>query len=238
MWSYLSLLTPGLVFKIPGDALRRQEFLFSETYILLRIPTTLKRLSLFQGLAELQFRVYPERSSMGYRQITFLMVALVLIGLTGACQPIRASPTPLTDEVEVSFDTLALDEEGLVPLVSEDPLLLMITSSAEIPAIADRISYDNLEKLKTVDFQHYIVIALFRDMQLSTGYPTYIKRIVQRNQQWVVYAEFWAPPAISHQGMAITATYHLVKVAKQEQTSEDTELVLETKLITPTPPAR
>lgn len=59
----------------------------------------------------------------------------------------------------------------------------MITSPAELPAIADRISYDNLEKLKTVDFQHY------------------------------------------------------VKVAKHKQTPEEIGLVLQTEIITPTPPA-
>jgi len=166
------------------------------------------------------------------------IVMLCLLLATTACRPIGLSPTRQPGAVAVPFETVALDEEGLVPLASEDPLLLMITSSTEIPAIADRISYDNLEKLKAVDFQHDVVIALFRDMQLSTGYPTYIKRIGQRNHQLVVYAEFWALPAISQQGMAITATYHLVKVAKHEQTYEDIELVLQTKIITPTPPAR
>lgn len=166
------------------------------------------------------------------------LVMLCLLLATTACQPIGPSPALQPDEVAVPFETVALDEEGLVPLASEDPLLLMITSSAEIPAIADQVSYENLEKLKAVDFQHDVVIALFRDMQLSTGYPTYIKRIGQRNHQLVVYAEFWAPPTISQQGMAITATYHLVKVAKREQTYEDIELVLQTKTITPTPLAR
>lgn len=61
---------------------------------------------------------------MDYRPLTLMIITLILMGLTAACQPIRASPTLLADEVEVSFATIVLDEEGLVPLVSEDPYCL------------------------------------------------------------------------------------------------------------------
>ena len=119
--------------------------------------------------------------------------------------------------------------------MEDEPLVLAIKSPGEISSIADRVSYESLAKLQAVDFDDFVVVALFRDFQLSTGYPVYIKRLVQRDGQLIVCAEFWSPPELSWQGMATTAPYHLVKIAKKQNLPNNLALVLQTELITPTP---
>jgi len=173
------------------------------------------------------------------------IIDTMLILLLTACinpnstiiQSALATPSPIV-ETEIPFETVALNEEGLVPSVSEDPTLMMITSATEIPAIIDRISFDDANNLRKVNFQNHIVIALFREMNLSTGYPTYIRQIVKRNHQLWVYAEFGKPAELSWQGASITATYHLVKISVQEQISANVDLVLQPQVITATPVAR
>lgn len=174
------------------------------------------------------------------RGLSFALMPM-LVGCTNFSAPLIQSPFPtpiIIAEIEIPFETVALDEEGFVPLRSQESLLLLISSLEEVLTITERVSFDNLEKLKAVDFQQHTVIALFREMNLSTGYPTYIKRIVKRNEQLTIYAQFWKPPPISGQVLATTATYHLVKIAKQEQVSLKFSLVLEYEIVTPTPMAR
>lgn len=165
----------------------------------------------------------------------FWLVCLICIGLW-SCQstaPLVGTegqtipPTTSVGEVEIPFETVALDEDGLVVVMEDEPLLLAIKSPGEISSIADRLSYESLAKLQAVDFDDFVVVALLRDFQLSTGYPVYIKRLVQRDGQLIVYAEFWSPPELSGQGMATTAPYHLVKITKKQNLPNNLALVLQ-----------
>jgi hypothetical protein len=54
----------------------------------------------------------------------------------------------------------------------------------------------------------------------------------------VIYAQFWEPsPYYGYTGAA-TSPYHVIKVRRDGGVIQETELVLQSQVITPTPPSR
>ncbi|MCX6049622.1 MAG: hypothetical protein NT075_31365 [Chloroflexi bacterium] len=169
---------------------------------------------------------------------TILIIPIILIGMISACQltiKVPANSPSTEQESDIPFETIVLDEEGFVNALGEQPQLVMINSADEIPQIAKSISREARQKLERVDFQHYIVIGLFRNAKPSGGYPTYIKRISKHGNQLIVQTEFWEPPPVYTGIIEATATYHLVKLARNGDLPATVELVLEAQIITSTP---
>jgi len=183
---------------------------------------------------------------MGKLAVALLLLAAMLLG---GCQVSTTAPQPTgaptialpaaSGEVDVPFETIALEENGLGIPYDEtrvDSQLLLLTSPDQIEEIKSWVTAEALADLQQVAFEQYDVVALFRGEQGGTNHQTVIERITKQNNRLVVYAQFWEPSSTMASGAAITSPYHLVKIDKQQVPSQQLELVLQARMLTPTPP--
>jgi hypothetical protein len=160
----------------------------------------------------------------------WLAIAVVLIGLT-ACG---------VRETELSFETIERNdnysaEEGYGGLESR---VVLVISQDEIKQLEGLVSQAALDQLAELDFGRYFAIAAFRSRQATSGYAIVIKRVVRKGDRIVVYAQFWEPSSYWEVQSAETSPYHLIRVRRDDEVSHEIELVLQSQLITPTPPSR
>jgi hypothetical protein len=170
-----------------------------------------------------------------------VVTALLLAG----CQlsPVMPSvATPSTNgEVEIPFETVALNEGGAnidAHAMREGSRLLLLTSSEQLAGIQDQVNPETWADLQQTDFQQYVVVALFRGLKPSTNYQTVIERIARQGNRLIVYAQFWEPNPAYASAAAETSPYHLVKIDRRQVPVSSVELVLQSYVLTPTPPAK
>lgn len=168
-----------------------------------------------------------------------LVVATLLLA---GCQLSPVTPpaaAPLTSgEVEIPFETIALDEIGVNVELSQTPQLILLTSSDDAAKIKDWVKAEAYTQLESLDFEQYAAIALFRGPQASHNFHTVIERITRQNSRLIVYAQFWWPNPAWESAAEMTSPYHLVKVNKRQIPGSPIELTLQAHMVTPTPPAR
>uniref|UniRef100_A0A7C1JKQ9 Protease complex subunit PrcB family protein n=1 Tax=Caldilinea aerophila TaxID=133453 RepID=A0A7C1JKQ9_9CHLR len=166
------------------------------------------------------------------------VAALLLAGCQlSQVMPPAAAP-PASGEVEIPFETIALDEIGVNYELSLIPQLILLTSSDDAAKIKDWVKAEVYTQLESLDFEQYAVIALFRGPQDSHNYQTVIERITRQNSRLTVYAQFWEPNPAWASATAETSPYHLVKIDRRQVPVSSVELVLQAHMLTPTPPAR
>ena len=176
-----------------------------------------------------------------------LSALLVLSGLCGCggTTPVAVSnkapstaPT-MSGETELPFETVEFVGNDVGGSYRErEPRLVVVTTRQEIDRIEGLVSSETLAQLKELDFQQYFVIGLYRGSRGSSGYATIIERIARREDKIVVYAQFWEPSPHYVVFDTVTSPYHLVKVRKERGMSEETKVVLNPRVVTPTPPFR
>jgi hypothetical protein len=166
---------------------------------------------------------------------TLLALAGLVVGLAGmaACGP---------RETELAFETIEQgDWAGYGDLESDsirETRLVLVTSREEAAQLEDRISPEALDQLVRLDFERYFAIALFRGRRASSGYDTIIERVARQGDEVVVYAQFWEPSPYYAVKDEATSPYHLIKVRRDDGVIQETELVLQSWTVTPTPPFR
>lgn len=141
-------------------------------------------------------------------------------------------------ETELAFETIVQDDEhgaGEGPVVTE-PYALIITTPDEILALRGLVSQKALDRVQEIDFQKHFVIALFRGRRATGGHSTIIQRVARREDTIVIDAEFWEPSPYYVVTNVATAPYHLIQVERYDGVSSQTELVIRSKAVTPTPP--
>lgn len=164
-----------------------------------------------------------------YRYSLWLTIAVVLMGLT-ACG---------ARETELSFETIERNdnysaEEGYGGL---EPCVVLVISQDEIERLEGLVSQEALDQLAELDFGQYLVIAVFRSRQATSGYDTVIKRVARQGDKIVVYVQFWEPSPHWEIQSAETSPYHLIRVRQDDGMSHEIKLVLQSQLVTPTPPS-
>ncbi len=178
--------------------------------------------------------------------VGLLLAALLL----GGCHASTSLPPPTGaptvtipaggGEVDVAFETIARNEGGMGITYDPtrlEPQLLLLTSSEQLGDIESQLAPQTLAALQQVDFAQYAVVALFRGHKGSLNFPTVIERITRQNDRLIVYAQFWEPSSTMASGAEVTYPFHLVKVNKREVASASLQLVLQSRLLTPTPSA-
>lgn len=161
-----------------------------------------------------------------------------VIGLLLACKPITA-PTPATGPIP--FETLALNDSGVDIKASEtskDSQLQVINDIEQAMALEPTVRPEDFRLLLEVDYENYAVIALFRGWQGSSNYQTVIQRLLSKNTQLLVEAEFWSPSPQWESAAEMTYPYHLITIARKDLPSAPISLQLEATMLTPTPPAK
>jgi hypothetical protein len=160
------------------------------------------------------------------------MAQLVLIMLTAslavACQTFTSRTPGANQGEQIPFETITLDEEGTDgrEYLDPEPKLFLLLMPEDITRIENFISEDSLESLQQVDFSESAVIALFQGLQGGTGFKVVIERISRHNNTLVIEAQFWEPAPGQLTATALTSPYHLVKIPKDNQLSEQTRLEL------------
>jgi len=157
-----------------------------------------------------------------------LFALLVLAGLT-ACRP---------RETELPFETIERNdtyspEEGYGGL---EPRVVLVTTRQEIGRLEGLISQEALDQLAALDFGQYFAIAVLRGRQGSSGYDTIIERVARQGDKVVVYAQFREPGPHYVVLDIATSPYHLIKVRRDNSVSQETELLFQSWVVTPTPP--
>lgn len=118
------------------------------------------------------------------------------------------------------------------------PQMVFVISQQQVDLLEGLISQEALEKLAKLDFQQSFAIAVFRGRKPSGGYTTIIERVARQGDKIVVYAQFWEPSPYYEVQQEATSPYHLIRVQRDGYVSLETMLVLQSPLITPTPPSR
>jgi hypothetical protein len=72
----------------------------------------------------------------------------------------------------------------------------------------------------------------------SSGYDTLNDRVARRDGKVVAYAQFWEPSPYYAVTDEATSPYHVIKVRRDDGVIQETELVLQSRAVTPTPPSR
>jgi hypothetical protein len=166
------------------------------------------------------------------------VAALLLAGCQlSQVMPPAAAP-PASGEVEIPFETIALDEIGVNDELGLIPQLILLTSSDDAAKIKDWVKAEVYTQLESLDFEQYAIVALFRGRKPSTNYQTVIERIERQGNRLIVYAQFWEPNPAWESATAETSPYHLVKIDRRQVPVSSVELVLQSYVVTPTPPAR
>ncbi|HQY91490.1 protease complex subunit PrcB family protein [Caldilinea sp.] len=170
-----------------------------------------------------------------------IAAALLLAGCHLSPVTLPAATPPTNGEIEIPFETVAVNESGAnidAHVMREGPQLLLLTSPNQIVSIQDQVNPETWTDLQQVDFQQYAVVALFRGLKPSTNYQTIIERITRQDDRLIVYAQFWEPNPVWESAAAETRPFHLVKIDRSQVPASSVELVLQSYVLTPTPPAR
>jgi len=98
----------------------------------------------------------------------------------------------------------------------KEPLRLVIKSEDQWREVWKKIHHLQLPtpELLVVDFEKEMVIAVFMGERKSGGYEIEIKKIVEREKEFIVEVEEREPPPESMQTQAFTQPYHLIVIQK------------------------
>jgi hypothetical protein len=166
------------------------------------------------------------------RQFLWLTILAILVGAT-ACE---------SRETELPFETIEQgDWAGYGDLESDSipqTRLVLVTSRDGTAQLEGMVSPEAMDQLARLDFGRYFAIALFRGRQASSGYDTIIERVARQGDEVVVYAQFWEPSPYYAVTDEATSPYHMIKVRRDDGVIQETELVLQSRTVTPTPPSR
>lgn len=165
-----------------------------------------------------------------YQYALWLTIVVILAGMT-ACG---------SRETELSFETIERNdtyspEEGYGGL---ELRVVFVTTRQEIDQLEGLISQAALDHLAELNFEQYFAIAVFRGRQPYSGYATIIERVARQGDKIVVYAQFWEPSPYYEVLHTETSPYHLIQVRRDDGVSQETELIFQSLVVTPTPPSR
>ncbi len=141
-------------------------------------------------------------------------------------------PAPTVEEIDLSFETLARGDYTSPPVST--PGMVVITSQDQIGQFEAQANKDVIDQLKSIDYNRFFVVGVFRGPQGSTGNGVVIQRVFQRRAQVIVQAQFLVPgpyPAIQ----VATSPYQLIKVQKPAGAASGSDFLLETREVIATP---
>jgi hypothetical protein len=175
-----------------------------------------------------------------------LTFVLALMMVPAGCQmpvPLPTPPPGTPDEVEVPFETIALNDSGgdidiTLHQIGGEPQVFLLTGPDQLAELESWVNPPTWAALQKVDFQQHALIALFRGHKPSSNYQTIIQRITKQAGKLMIQAKFWEPSPHWESTTAVPFPYHIVKIARNYVSSAQLELVLAPTLITLTPPAR
>lgn len=168
------------------------------------------------------------------KYVRFILILLTTVKMLVACH-MNAAPPLQPGEVNVPFETMAQDQWGVDHDPSHrEPKLFLLATKEELPQVKDLVDQKVMRQLEQVDFQQYMIVALFRGTKPSSNYQTTITRLTQKDNELIVYAQFWEPNTAYASATAYTSPYHIIKLASNNFNTTKAKLVLQSIVLTPT----
>jgi hypothetical protein len=161
-----------------------------------------------------------------HQYFLWLTIVVILVAMA-TCGP---------REIELPFATIERSDLGDYSI--REPRLILVTAPQEIDQLEGLIAQEALDRLAELDFEQYFAVVVFRGTQATSGYDTIIERIARRGDKIVAYVQFWEPSPHYAVLDEATSPYHLVRVRRDGSALRETELVLRSRTVTPTPPSR
>jgi len=159
-----------------------------------------------------------------YQYALWLTIVVILAGMT-ACGP---------REIELPFETIERIDYGDYSI--REPRLILITTPQEIDQVEGLITQEALDRLAELDLGQYFAIAVFRGTQATSGYDVIVERVARQGDKIVIRAQFWEPSPHYAVLDEVTSPYHLISVPRDSGVLQETELVFQSLVVTPTPP--
>ena len=216
--------------------------------VILQAPKALSRMNPPQSCPSaltdshgMSVNVTASEDNMSARSRCFTVILLSALWLLAACAPPPGpTPTPTSEETNLPFETIERGDYAYYYFGHpNEPQRVFLIRSAEEAAQLSRewVSQEAATALAQLDYQRYFVIGLFRGRFASSGYDAIIERVGRQGDKLVIYAQFWAPGSPYAYTAATSSPYHVIKVLRDGGALEEANLVLESQLLTPTPPA-
>ncbi len=135
---------------------------------------------------------------------------------TGTSEPTAGKPTPVVKGTPVPFETIERSKaNGTGPeYQGEEPRIIVLTKTNDIAKIEEMISQQAQHELSQVDFNKYIVVAVFQGWKPSSGYGVDILAVARIGERIPVYAVFIEPPPDTVVSDVEISPYQLVKIRK------------------------
>lgn len=134
----------------------------------------------------------------------FLCVLCIFVALTlSACQ---------MKETELPFETI--EQQEISNYQNTEPGLVVITKQAEVNNLDDWVLQEVRSRLQTIDYNAYVVIAVFQGWKPTTRYGVQIERITRKGSIISIHALFLESKPGEPTGDLATSPYHLVRVQK------------------------
>jgi hypothetical protein len=154
------------------------------------------------------------------------LIPLLLAGCTVDSLPSRLSQYLQGGET-IPFETIALEDWG-GPYPYEEPRMFLLTTEESVNEIADFVSAEDLLKLHQVNYATHAVIAVFRGVQPGSKHDVIIQRVLRQDDIVITVVALYPEPRGGETAAAVqTSPYHLVKIAKDNQISAQTQLKLQ-----------
>ena len=164
-----------------------------------------------------------------------ITLLLVLMTVTAGCVSpssvavVSPLPTPtLVEGTLIPFETILQGENSTH--LGMEPLLFLIDDPEDATPVLEYLSANRhaivAAQVQNLVYTPGIIIALFRETQATSGYEVNIERVVQRDKEIHLYAEFWEPGPRSGVTPAGTSPYHIIKLLEPIESSEILQLVL------------
>lgn len=125
--------------------------------------------------------------------------------------------------ISLPFETIEQQESPGTgePYETTEPGIRMVTSAEEIDALNGWISVEAQAQLQNVNYEQYVVLAVFQGLKPTTRYSVEIKRITRLGDTVNVHVQFQEPKPNEMSGDAITSPYHVVQMQKVGEWGQD-----------------
>jgi len=159
------------------------------------------------------------------------MIVCLQMGLMIACQPAKTEtqvptateptariPTLIVEGTPYPFETIERDEGGYGDVdkyYGKGSWMNILVQQCDIDKIEGLISEQSQKTLWNMEFDEYLVVAVFQGLQPSTGYGVQILEVTQIGDRILVYADFKTPGPDEGVGDSITLPSELIQLRKE-----------------------
>lgn len=158
----------------------------------------------------------------------------LLICLVAHLSCLLAGCTGVPDETELMFETIEKRDYSKQSMPPGERIIV-VNSQQDISLLIPFVSDDAINHLEQFDYEKSFAVGVFRGSKATSGYRVEIQRVVQRNDQITVYAQFMEPgrAAVNDE---VTSPYQLVKIYLDSDAEIKIDrMILKQIPVTPTP---